>query len=268
MKILKNILLVLLLVIALFVLTACGEEEKNSSNNSTLDYINRDKSSSNSGAAKFVSDLKKLSSEEVLANAGKQMAEPAKGETIAIMHVKDYGDIKIKLFESVAPKAVENFTTHAKEGYYNNVTFHRVIKDFVIQGGDPEGTGMGGESIWKKGFEEELDPTVLPYRGSLCMASSGTGTSSLGSQFFITQGDYTENMESELATAGLDNLLDAYNKYNGALNLLVSYAQYTTFGQVFEGMDIVDKIAETKTDSNDKPTKDVIIESVEITEHK
>ncbi|MBR2289532.1 MAG: peptidylprolyl isomerase [Clostridia bacterium] len=194
------------------------------------------------------------------------MEEPKEGDQIAIFHIKDYGDITVKFFENIAPKAVENFVTHAKEGYYDGVIFHRVIEEFMIQGGDPLGTGYGGESIWGKGFEEELSVDALPYRGALCMASSGTGTSSLGSQFYIVQANYRSQMESYMKSYGLTNFIEAYQKYGGDLADLVGYGQYTTFGQVIDGMDIVDKIAKVETNpANDKPLSDVVIESIEIT---
>ena len=82
------------------------------------------------------------------------LEKPKKGETIAIIKVKDYGEIKLKFFKDEAPKAVENFLTHAKNGYYNGQIFHRVINEFMIQGGDPTGTGTGGESIWKEPFRK------------------------------------------------------------------------------------------------------------------
>ena len=208
--------------------------------------------------------------------AQKQMALPEEGEEIAIFHVKGFGDIKIKFFKDVAPKAVENFITHAKNGYYDGVIFHRVINEFMIQGGDPTGTGYGGESIWGKGFPEELSYEIVPYRGTLCMASSGTGTSSLGSQFFITQANYDEMsaqyMESYKLPSGL---IEQYKKYGG--NILSLYTGYTVFGQVYEGMDIVDKIAAVETGSvplvldgveyegrtqDDKPLEDVVIEKL------
>ena len=86
---------------------------------------------------------------------GKEALEqPKKGETIAIITVKNFGDIKLKFYKEEAPKAVENFLTHAKEGYYNGQIFHRVINEFMIQGGDPTGTGTGGESIWKTPFRK------------------------------------------------------------------------------------------------------------------
>ena len=279
----KKILLVILMIVMMFVLTACGKEEKTTSDDDTLTYLeNRKKNSSstnvidnslsddseesNGGVDEFMNNIKNLSSEEAVEKAKKQMEEPNEGDQIAIFHIKDYGDIKIKFFEDVAPKAVENFVTHAKEGYYNGVIFHRVIEEFMIQGGDPQGTGYGGESIWGEGFEEELSVDALPYRGALCMASSGTGTKSLGSQFYIVQANYKSQMESYLESYGLGNFKEAYKQFGGDLADLVGYGQYTTFGQVIEGMDVVDKIAKVKTNSsNDKPLEDVVIESIEIT---
>lgn len=115
---------------------------------------------------------------------GFQTNEPSENEEVAIMHTNK-GDIYIRFFPEAAPKAVENFKTHAKNGYYNGLTFHRVIKDFMIQGGDPKGDGTGGESIWKTPFEDEFDQKLMNIYGSLAMANSGTNTN--GSQFFINQ---------------------------------------------------------------------------------
>jgi len=95
------------------------------------------------------------------------------------------GEIVLELFPKIAPKAVENFLTHVKEGYYDGIIFHRIIKGFMIQGGDPSGTGRGGESIWKKPFEDEFSPNVVfNKKGILAMANAGPRTN--GSQFFIT----------------------------------------------------------------------------------
>lgn len=99
--------------------------------------------------------------------------------------VTSMGNIKIRLFPQFAPKTVENFITHAKDGYYNNTKFHRVIKDFMIQGGDPKGDSTGGTSIWKSPFEDELNDILHNFRGALSMANSGPNTN--GSQFFIVQ---------------------------------------------------------------------------------
>ena len=94
------------------------------------------------------------------------------------------GNIEIELFPEVAPLAVENFTTHVKNGYYDGIAFHRIIRDFMIQGGDPTESGRGGESIWNKPFKDEFKNKVFDKAGVLAMANSGPWTN--GSQFFIT----------------------------------------------------------------------------------
>lgn len=113
----------------------------------------------------------------------RQLDKPIKGDTVALIKTNK-GDIKIRLFPDKAPKTVENFVTHSKNGYYNGIIFHRVIKGFMIQGGDPTGTGRGGESIWGKGFEDEFSPELHNFRGALSMANTGMPFSN-GSQFFI-----------------------------------------------------------------------------------
>lgn len=195
--------------------------------------------------------------------AKKQMEAPAKGEDIAIMHVKNFGDIKIKFFKNEAPKAVENFLTHAKNGYYDGITFHRVIEEFMIQGGDPSGNGTGGKSIWNEPFEPEVNIKRFPFRGTLAMASVAGVKKSLGSQFFITQANPNQNVVSEMKVKNVPkSLVEAYSKFGGVQSL---FMQYTVFGQVYEGMDVVDKIAKVKTDqSNDKPLEDVVIEKIEV----
>lgn len=240
------------MLILLLTLTGCGEEQATSKKTTNTSNTVQNKTKEDSKV-----------SVDYNQSAQKQMAKPEAGQTVAIIHVKNYGDVKVKFFEDVAPKAVENFTTHAKEGYYNGVIFHRVIKEFMIQGGDPEGTGMGGESIWEEDFAEELSPELVPYRGSLCMASRGLENSpSLGSQFFITQANYDEQMASYMQSYGYPaDLLEQYKNYGGYLSL---YQQYTVFGQVYEGMEIVDKIASVETDEGDKPVEDVVIESIEV----
>lgn len=176
------------------------------------------------------------------------------------------GDIQLKLFPKQAPLAVENFLTHAKEGYYNGVIFHRVIKNFMIQTGDPKGNGTGGESIWKnkdkkidsgKGFKNEISAFLYNIRGSLAMANAGVDTN--GSQFYINQNpaDASANLSSAKYPA---KIIEAYK--NGGYPSLDG--NYTVFGQVISGMDVVDKIAATQTDSNNKPTSDIKIESIEI----
>ena len=193
-----------------------------------------------------------------------QLNAPISGDTVAIMHTT-MGDIKIKLFKEHTPKTFENFTTHAKNGYYNGLIFHRVIKDFMIQGGDPMGSGIGGESIWGRSFEDEFTPELHNLRGALSMANAGPNTN--GSQFFIVQAKEVpagmlEQMK-DLSDAYPPECAKAYAELGGTPWLDF---RHTVFGQVFEGMDVVDAIANVKVGMNDKPVEDVKIESIEIIE--
>ena len=192
-----------------------------------------------------------------------QLAMPKKKETIATISVKNYGDIKVRFFEEQAPKAVENFVTHAKEGYYDGVTFHRVINDFMIQGGDPEGTGMGGESIWGTAFEDEFSEDLLPIRGALCMANAGANTN--GSQFFIVQ---AKTVEDGMFSSNISYTEEQIKKFkeNGGTPWLKG--QHTVFGQVYEGMDVVDEIAQTSVDESDAPKEPVVIDHITIEQYE
>ncbi len=214
-----------------------------------------------------------------------QLDPPADGEEIAVIHTS-MGDIKVKFFPDEAPMAVENFKTLAAEGYYDGVIFHRVINDFMIQGGDPTGTGTGGESCFGEAFEDEFSPNLYNFRGALSMANSGMNTN--GSQFFIVQKDdvqdgYWEYIDSIIDEYGADNVLynsqsqtlfkvnyseesrELYNEVGGTPHL--DYV-HTVFGQVFEGMEVVDAIASVATDENDKPADDVIIDSITFESYK
>jgi cyclophilin family peptidyl-prolyl cis-trans isomerase len=140
------------------------------------------------------------------------------------------GDITLELYPEAAPKTVENFIGLTEKGYYDGIIFHRIIRDFMIQGGDPTGTGMGGKSIWMKAFEDEfLDRSLTHERGVISMANAGRNTN--GSQFFIV-------------TAENVGLLDR---------------KHTIFGRVIEGMDTVDKIESSDTDRDDRPKNEVKI---------
>lgn len=192
-----------------------------------------------------------------------QLEKPAANDTVAVFHTS-MGDISVKLFGEYAKKTVENFTAHSKNGYYNGQIFHRVINDFMIQGGDPTGTGMGGESIWGRSFEDEFCPELHNLRGALSMANAGPNTN--GSQFFIVQAKAVpEQMISqmkELADKGFpSDVTEAYEKLGGTPWL--DY-RHTVFGQVFDGMDVVDAIAGVEIGANDKPVTDVVINSIEI----
>ena len=192
-----------------------------------------------------------------------QTAKPSAGDTAAVMHTS-LGDIKIRLFGDKAPKTVENFVTHAKNGYYNGIIFHRVINDFMIQGGDPLGTGTGGESIWGGSFEDEFTPELHNLRGALSMANAGPNTN--GSQFFIVQAKAVpENMleqMTELEDRGFPkDVTEAYRQLGGTPWLDF---RHTVFGQVYEGMEVVDAIASVKVGAADKPIEDVVINSIDI----
>ncbi|MED3563240.1 peptidylprolyl isomerase [Bacillus xiapuensis] len=171
------------------------------------------------------------------------------------------GNIKIKLFPEYAPKAVENFVKHSEKGYYDGLIFHRVIKDFMIQGGDPNGNGTGGESIYGAPFEDEFSNNLFNLRGALSMANSGPNTN--GSQFFIVQNPNLDpSMKDQMEKVGYPKeIIAAYDK-NGGTPWLDH--RHTVFGQVIEGMDIVDKIANTPVDAKDKPKEDVVIKKINV----
>ena len=170
------------------------------------------------------------------------------------------GNIKIKLFPEQAPKAVENFITHSEEGYYEGVIFHRVINDFMIQGGDPDGTGMGGESIYGKAFEDEFSEQLYNFRGALSMANSGTNTN--GSQFFIVQNKTLDpSLVEQMTQAGYNEKVIKQYEDGGTPWL---DQKHTVFGQVIEGMDVVDKIAATPVGEGDKPKEEVVIKKISV----
>ena len=173
------------------------------------------------------------------------------------------GTIVFNLFPELAPKTVENFITHAKNGYYDDVIFHRVIKNFMIQGGDPTGTGMGGESIWGEQFEDEFSSDLYNFRGALSMANAGPNTN--GSQFFIVTADQVPaNMIEQMEGAGYPEEIILKYKEEGGTPWLDQ--RHTVFGHVTGGMDVVEAIEATKTGQADKPVEDIMIESIEITE--
>ncbi|WP_102345043.1 peptidylprolyl isomerase [Bacillus sp. Marseille-P3661] len=192
-----------------------------------------------------------------------QLEPAAEGDSIVTMKTS-LGDIVIKLFPDHAPKAVENFLTHSKNGYYNGLTFHRVISDFMIQGGDPSGNGTGGESIWGEPFEDEFSTELFNFRGALSMANSGPNTN--GSQFFIVQAKVVdEELVNQMQQAGFPpNAIEKYKELGGTPWL---DQKHTVFGQVIEGMDVVDKIASVEVDSvTSAPVEPVLINEVVVKE--
>lgn len=170
----------------------------------------------------------------------------------------NYGEMRFQLFPEIAPKAVKNFVGLSKNGYYKGVIFHRVIKDFMIQGGDPTGTGMGGNSIWEKPFEDEFSNQVFNLRGALSMANAGPGTN--GSQFFIVQNENLDPMMiKEMRAASYpDEIIEKYRQ--GGTPWLDH--RHTVFGHLVSGWDVLDKIASVETLPGDKPKKDVVIEDI------
>lgn len=174
----------------------------------------------------------------------------------------NYGQMKFQLFPQIASKTVENFIGLSNQGYYDGVIFHRVIRDFMIQGGDPTGTGMGGSSIWGTPFEDEFSDNVFNLRGALSMANAGPGTN--GSQFFVVQNQNLDPMMiEEMKTANYPaEIIEKYRE--GGTPWLDHH--HTVFGHLISGWDILDEIASVKTIANDRPEKDVIIEEILIEE--
>ena len=189
-----------------------------------------------------------------------QLNEVNEKNPLVIVHT-NLGDFTLELFPEVAPKTVENFVTHAKNGYYDGVIFHRVIEDFMIQGGDPTGTGMGGESIYGRTFEDEFSREAFNLYGTLSMANAGPNTN--GSQFFIvTAKQVPAQMLKQLKDGGWpEEIVEEYAKVGGTPWL---DHRHTVFGRVVEGMDVVLKIEGVERNAQDRPLEDVVIESMDV----
>jgi cyclophilin family peptidyl-prolyl cis-trans isomerase len=180
------------------------------------------------------SDQKISSQQPITKTESNEMTDsPTSSDSILVAIIRtNVGTIELELFEKQTPKTVENFAGLAKKGYYNGVIFHRVIDGFMIQGGDPTGTGRGGESLWGGKFEDEIVPALRhDSPGILSMANAGPNTN--GSQFFITHA----------ATPWLDG-------------------KHTVFGKVISGMDVVYAIGKVPRNQMDRPVNDVVMEEV------
>ena len=174
----------------------------------------------------------------------------------------NHGDMRVKLFPDHAPKTVANFIALSKDGYYDGVIFHRIIKDFMIQGGDPTGTGMGGESIYGESFEDEFSEELYNVRGALSMANAGPNTN--GSQFFIVQNQHLPYSKKEIARGGWpEPIAEIYAEQGGTPHL---DRRHTVFGQLADeaSYKVLDAIAGVETGAMDKPGDDVVIETIEI----
>lgn len=191
---------------------------------------------------------------------------PEVGEQIVVMKTS-MGTIYIRLFDDIAPKAVDNFRQLVSKGYYDGIIFHRVMNEFMIQGGDPTGTGYGGESVWGGSFADEFSPEAHNLRGALSMANSGANTN--GSQFFIVQATSVDaSLISQMRAASdsyPEKFVNAYAENGGTPWL--DY-KHTVFGFVFCGMEVVDAIASVAVNSAYKPNESVSIISATLEEYK
>ena len=270
--------IIALLLFSGLALTACTTNKTDSSSSSSSKEQTEQTSTSSSNQKdqkKIEEEQKKLEQlrkdfNDAMTNENAvfpQLSNEVAEDEAVVKITTNKGDITVKLFPKYAPLAVENFLTHAKEGYYDGLLFHRVINNFMIQTGDPKGDGTGGESIWKgkdtskdsgAGFENEYSPYLYNLRGALAMANSGPNTN--GSQFYINQNkeDWSSKLPTERFPA---KIIEAYK--NGG-NPTLDGGNYTVFGQVIDGMEVVDKIAEAETDDKDKPKEDVKIEKMEV----
>lgn len=248
-KILKRTALCIICAsLGLAALTGCGQKEpgatmyKGSSNANTYDMIGKNKSGFTDMA---------------------NYTLPVEGEEIVAMTIKDKGTVKIKLFPDLLPRACANFVGLASQGCYDGLSFHRVIADFMIQGGDSD--GMGGTSVWGQAFDGGTSEYLYHVKGALAYANSGS-TSTDGSQFYVVVGqEFTPELFEKYKSKDFSYTETATNAYfeEGGAPWLDGY--YTVFGQVFEGMEIVEDVCNnTVVDSSDKPVDDVIIEKIEI----
>ncbi|MDQ7009869.1 MAG: peptidylprolyl isomerase [Candidatus Gracilibacteria bacterium] len=215
----------------LLLLTSCNSDELKLENKEEVKIVEE----TNSGKIQENNNLQTKEKIETMAKKENiQTAPLQEGDLVATMKTTN-GTIKIKLFNKIVPNTVNNFVGLAQDKYYDGIIFHRVINNFMIQGGDPTGTGMGGESIYGEKFNDEFSSDLRNIKYSISMANSGKNTN--GSQFFINQNN------------------------NSHLNDM-----HSVFGQVIEGMDNVEKIAKTKVGAGDKPKKEIKIIKLTIDE--
>ncbi|CAG9620998.1 peptidylprolyl isomerase [Sutcliffiella rhizosphaerae] len=235
--------LIILFLALVFIVAGCGSSTNNENANSQENGEN----GSTTGSSEEIGEFQQFTNTS---------------ETIRTVEIETTkGKMVVNLYPDAAPKAVENFITHAENGYYDGLIFHRVIEDFMIQGGDPEGTGRGGESIWGEAFEDEFDRNMLHFKGALSMANSGANTN--GSQFFIVHANEVPEatIESMIQAEYPNEVIELYEEHGGTPHLDF---RHTVFGQVVEGMDVVDSIATTETGEGDKPVEDVVIEKITV----
>jgi len=214
-----------------------------------------------------------------------QLSPLVRGEMLGILHT-NMGDVTLRFFPEEAPIAVANFIAHARNGYYDGLVFHRVIPDFMIQGGCPNGTGGGGESVWGGRFGTEISPNLRHFRGAVAMAHAGPGT--IGSQFYIVQNtqldpNYVRELNALLqhqdepiailpdgTRVYIRDLhppdgLEHFIEYGGTPHLdwiWNASGPHPVFAHVIDGMDVVDAIANAPQGAGNRPVEDIIIESI------
>ncbi|WP_456277852.1 peptidylprolyl isomerase [Bacillus sp. AK128] len=245
----------LFVIISMLFLAACGTEEQGETTEQQGETTEQQGETTEQGS---VTNL------ECTAIAGEGLRQLQEDNGCPkVEMVTSMGTITIELYPDVAPKAVENFITHSKDGYYDGLTFHRIMNEFMIQGGDPQGTGTGGESIYGTAFEDEFSEDVMHLRGALSMANSGPNTN--GSQFFIVQKTSIEDeLLKQMEEAKFpEEIIKAYEE-NGGTPWLDN--KHTVFGQVVNGLDVVDAIAAVEVDGQSKPTEPVVIEKINVLE--
>ena len=187
---------------------------------------------------------------------------PTKYNNVTVTFVTTQGEITFFLYPEAAPLTVANFINLAKRGFYDNTKFTRSVDNFIVQGGDPTGTGMGGESIYGERFEDEFSPELYNIRGALSMANAGPNTN--GSQFFIVQNSNLPYSAKELSRGGWpEPIAEIYANKGGTPHL---DRRHTVFGQLFDeqSFQVLDKIAQVETGAMDRPVEDVVIETIEV----
>lgn len=257
-----------LLLCAVLFLAACGEEPAKTAGGDAVTPTGT------TGEPGQITEKEPALSEQ--AQSEYQFRQPVKGDTCAEFVISGYGSIFVRLFPSEAPKAVKNFTSLAEEGYYDNMKIDRVIADYLVQSGSPDGSS--GKSIYGGGFENEISKELIPARGALCMANFGEdGTNT--SQFFFVQTKsevvrslaeplenryhmslreyFNEAYQTELS----EEELKRYETYGGAPWLS---GHHTVFGQIYDGFSVLDQLSEAKVTSKLKPNPSITIETVRI----
>lgn len=188
-----------------------------------------------------------------------QLAMPSEGEEIAVI-TTDKGAIYMRLFPNDAPKAVDNFKRLSQSGYYNGLLFHRVVANYLVQTGDPNGDGTGGNDAWGGTFNMEISDALYHYKGAVGMARNKEYDSQ-GSQFYIIARGYASvGTINAMKESGENEAAENYKLYGGAPEF---DGEYSIFGQVFAGYTVLSDISYAKTDDNDKPVEDEKIISIE-----